>query len=353
MLNPSPNQLALHVQNLHHRYDGDLVIEGLNLDLRAGEIGAILGPSGCGKSTLLRCVAGLEQIEGGTIHSFGDLLSSGSKHVPSEKRGVGMVFQSYALFPHLTVWQNLEFAWPKGKAFDAKRLTALLERFQIADLRDVYPHSISGGQQQRVALARALVPEPRVLLLDEPLSNLDAELKEAMKEDLRNSLKDLGIATLMVTHSLEEAYDISDRIGIYSKGGICQWTASKDLYRKPVCREAAEFTGLCGFIALHSDNSNGHWDTGLGPVARQDEPRLAIISCSSGPTKSLVVRPEQVVIRPDSPFQGKVLQTKFRGSFSIHELYLKASGEKVYCYSSTQDRIRIAVGETVGLALAL
>lgn len=353
MLRPYKSELALSIVGLHHRYDVEPIITDLDLDLSQGEIGALLGPSGCGKSTLLRCIAGLEPIEKGTIHSFGQQLSSGSRHVAIEKRSVGMVFQNYALFPHLTVWENLKFGWPKGKTLDPNKLLALLERFQIAEQKDSYPHSISGGQQQRVALARALVPEPKILLLDEPLSNLDPELKEALKIDLKTTLKDLNVAALMVTHSLDEAYDIADKIGIFNNKSICQWTACKDLYRKPVCKEAAEFTGLCGFVRLSDDQGGQHWRTGLGPIAKSQHNRLAVISDKKSLTPSLVVRPEQVAINPESPFRGKVLRTKFRGSYSIHELHLADSGEKVYCYSGHQDQHRVAVGETVGLALSL
>lgn len=350
MFSPNPRDSALKIENLHHRYDVEPIISGLNLELRDGEIGSLMGPSGCGKSTLLRCIAGLEQVEAGTISSFGKALSRPSTHMPIERRGIGMVFQNYALFPHLTIWENLKFAWPKGKPFDPKALDALLERFHIQDQKHAYPHSISGGQQQRVALARAMVPEPRLLMLDEPLSNLDPELKDALKRDLKVNLKELGVAALMVTHSLEDAFDISDKIGIFVGKTIGQWTACSDIYRRPICREVAEFTGLCGFIKLNGGEQNGEWCTGLGPIAKARKPELAIISPAEKAWPELVVRPEQIAIAPESPFRAKVLQTKFRGSFSIHELHLQSSGERVYCYSHAHDNIRLAVGETVGLA---
>lgn len=340
---------ALAIENLHHAYDSEPVLKGLNITLSDGEIGSLLGPSGGGKSTLLRCIAGLERVHEGRITSFGRVLSDRSTHVAVEDRGVGMVFQSYALFPHLSIWENLKFAWPKGKPFEPKVLDELLERFQIGEQRDSYPHSISGGQQQRVALARALVRAPKILLLDEPLSNLDPELKDALKQDLKGNLKDLGVTTLMVTHSLDDAFDISDKVGIFVDKAINQWTSSADIYRRPNCREVAEFTGLCGFMALADSGGNGHWQTGLGKIAKARREELAIVTCEDTP--ELVVRPEQIIISATSPFRGTVLGTKFRGSFSIHELQLTDTGEKVYCYSRHQSSL--TVGETVGLRLTV
>lgn len=340
---------ALAIANLHHAYDREPVLKGLNIELSDGEIGSLLGPSGGGKSTLLRCIAGLERVREGSIASFGRVLSDTSTHVAVENRGVGMVFQSYALFPHLTIWENLKFAWPKGKNFEPKVLEELLERFQIGEQRDSYPHSISGGQQQRVALARAMVRAPKILLLDEPLSNLDPELKDSLKQDLKANLKDLGVTTLMVTHSLDDAFDISDKVGIFVDKAIHQWTSSADIYRRPNCREVAEFTGLCGFMALDDSAANGHWQTGLGQIAKARKDDLAIVTC--GDTPELVVRPEQILISGDSPFRGTVLGTKFRGSYSIHELQLKDTGEKLYCYSRHHGSL--SVGETVGLRLTV
>lgn len=339
---------ALQIENLHHTYDRESVLEGLSITLKDGEIGSLLGPSGGGKSTLLRCIAGLETIAKGRISSFGRVLSDRGVHVPVEKRGIGMVFQNYALFPHLSIEENLKFAWPKGKTYKPEVVNELLDRFQIAELRSVYPHNISGGQQQRVALARALVRAPKILLLDEPLSNLDPELKDSLKADLRNNLKDLGVATLMVTHSLDDAFDISDRVGIFVGKAINQWTSCADIYRRPNCKEVAEFTGLCGFLALGERGVDSQtWQTGLGPIEKKRQGELAIVRCPDKP--ELVVRPEQVIIADQSPYRAKVKGSKFRGSFSIHELHLDSTGEKLYCYCRHGERL--AVGESVGVQL--
>lgn len=339
---------ALTIDDLHHTYDREPVLAGLSIELKDGEIGSLLGPSGGGKSTLLRCIAGLEPIRSGRITSFGRVLSDPSTHVPVEQRGVGMVFQNYALFPHLTIWENLKFAWPKDKSFDSRSLEELLERFQIGEQKDSYPHSISGGQQQRVALARAMVRAPKILLLDEPLSNLDPELKDSLKEDLRANLKELGVATLMVTHSLDDAFDISDKVGIFVGKAINQWACCADIYRRPNCKEVAEFTGLCGFVSLTGSPDGRTWQSALGAIDKACT-ELAIVTCNQ--RQELVVRPEQLSVCKDSPVRGTVVATRFRGSFSIHELRLGGSGEKVFCYSRHHNRL--AVGERVGIKLSL
>ncbi|HLV16086.1 MAG TPA: ABC transporter ATP-binding protein [Pseudomonas sp.] len=232
----------LVIEGLHKRYGATSVFSDIRCNIERGEFVTLLGPSGCGKSTLLRCVAGLTEVDGGAIRLDGqDLLP-----LPPQKRGIGMVFQSYALFPNMTVAQNVAFGLRMQKvarAERARRVAEVLALVELTELADRYPQQLSGGQSQRVALARSLVTRPRLLLLDEPLSALDARIRKHLREEIRRIQRELGLTTLFVTHDQEEALTLSDRILLMDAGRIVQDGSAEALYTQPASAFAAGFIG--------------------------------------------------------------------------------------------------------------
>ena len=255
------------VEDVVHGYGDHPVLGGLSFRLEQGTIGCLLGPSGCGKTTALRCLAGLEPIERGRIFTEGAVLSAPGEIVAPERRGMGMVFQDYALFPHLTVAANVGFGLSAiDRAERRSRAERLLGIVGLGDAADVYPHQLSGGQQQRVALARALAPEPRLLLLDEPFSNLDAAMRADLGAELRATLKRLGITALMVTHDQQEAFAIADQIGVMNEGRLLQWGSPASLYRQPADPFVARFVGE-GSLVPGTPGDDGLFATELGHLA--------------------------------------------------------------------------------------
>ena len=234
--------VAIHIQHALKKYGDNVIIPDLNLDIHEGEFFTLLGPSGCGKTTLLRMIAGFNSIEGGSFYFGGQMIND----LDPAKRNIGMVFQNYAIFPHLTVRKNVEFGL-KNKKFPKNRIREQSEKFmklmQIADYADRMPDRLSGGQQQRVALARALCIEPDVLMMDEPLSNLDAKLRVEMRTVIKNIQHNVGITTVYVTHDQEEAMAVSDRIAVMNSGVIQQIGSPKALYQRPANLFVATFIG--------------------------------------------------------------------------------------------------------------
>jgi len=255
------------VEDVVHGYGDHRVLQGLSFRLEQGTIGCLLGPSGCGKTTALRCIAGLEPVERGRILTDGAVLSAPGDTVVPERRGMGMVFQDYALFPHLSVSANVAFGLSGlDRAERRSRAERLLGVVGLGDSADVYPHELSGGQQQRVALARALAPEPRLLLLDEPFSNLDAAMRADLGAELREILKRLGITALMVTHDQQEAFAIADQIGVMNEGRLLQWGSPASLYRQPADPFVARFIGE-GCLLPGTRGDDGLFTTELGRIA--------------------------------------------------------------------------------------
>lgn len=239
--------VPLSFRRLHKRFDKTVVVTDLSLDIKEGELFFLLGPSGCGKTTCLRMVAGFYQPDGGEL-LFGDRVMN---HVPPHKRNTGMVFQNYALWPHMTVKGNVEYGLKVRKVprdEREKRVQAALEMVRLGHLGERYPSQLSGGQQQRVALARALVVRPDILLLDEPLSNLDAQLRLEMRHEIKRLHKETGTTALYVTHDQDEALSIADRVAILKDGDLMQVGEPRELYRAPVSRFVAEFIGETNFI---------------------------------------------------------------------------------------------------------
>ncbi len=240
---------AVELRGLAKRYGKATALTDVDLDLEAGSFTVLLGPSGSGKSTLLRCVAGIEQVSAGTVAFDGRTVAGPRCHVPAEQRGLAMVFQDYALWPHLSVVDNVRFALRRlrlGRAEAVARSEAMLARVGLAGFARRFPTELSGGEQQRVALARALVAGPGLLLFDEPLSNLDADLRERLRVEIATLTRETGATALYITHDQAEAFALADRIGVLDRGRLVQVGTAEDLYREPATPFVARFTGLAG-----------------------------------------------------------------------------------------------------------
>jgi iron(III) transport system ATP-binding protein len=276
---------ALALAGIRHAFDGVLAVAEANIEVAAGEVLALVGPSGCGKSTLLRLAAGLEAVQQGTVAINGAIVAGAESSLPPERRGIGMVFQDLALFPHLTVRANVRFGIGRsGGAGQESDVGGLLDRLGIAALADAYPHTLSGGQQQRVALARALAPRPRILMLDEPFSSLDQPLRQQIRDDTQAVLRERGVATVIVTHDPEEALAMADRIAFMRAGRIIQTGTPHDIYFHPVDAFVAGFFGSVN--RLRGVVADGAVDSpfGLVPAAHLAE----------GAAAEILVRPEAV-----------------------------------------------------------
>jgi iron(III) transport system ATP-binding protein len=290
----------LELEGIQKRFGGLEVLKGVNLALYPGEILALLGPSGCGKTTLLRVVAGLEAPEGGWVLLEGKDIT----HLPPEKRGIGFVFQDYALFPHLTALGNVAFGL-KGKDRLEKALKAL-DRVGMTLFKDRRPHELSGGQQQRVALARALAPGPKLVLLDEPFSSLDAGLRESTREEVRRILKETGTAALLVTHDQEEALSFADRIGVMRGGRLEQVGTPEEVYLRPKTPFVAQFLGRTNL--LPGEARGRYAETCLG--------RVPLLEPAHGPVL-LSLRPEALRLSPPGEGVGGVVVAR---AFKGHDL---------------------------------
>jgi iron(III) transport system ATP-binding protein len=283
---------------------GDVVaVEELGLDVVPGELLALLGPSGCGKTTALRIVAGFERPDAGTVALDGAVVASAWQFVPAERRRVGVVFQDFALFPHLTVGANLGFGIPRDRARRRARVAEMLALIDLADYVDRYPHELSGGQQQRVALGRALAPEPTIVLLDEPFSNLDAALRGRMRAQVREILAAAGATAVLVTHDQEEALSISDRVAVMRAGQVLQVDTPSELYAHPVDPFVATFVGDADVLPGRVDGTTVDTPLGVLVAARADV---------RGPV-SVVLRPEQVQVAREAGGPGRVHQIEYFG----------------------------------------
>lgn len=291
------------VSGLHKMFGEVPVLNDINFTIKEGEFFTLLGPSGCGKSTTLNCIAGLESPTSGAITVGGvPFVDTASKlYVPTEERNLGMVFQSYALWPHMTVEQNLVMPLAIRKASKeekASRIHEALDTVGLAHLKDRYPHQLSGGQQQRVALARALVYSPSVLLLDEPLSNLDAKLREQSRAWLKRLQVELGITTVYVTHDQDEALSLSDRIAVMFEGKMTQIGTPAEIYERPATAAVAAFVGSCNFFTGQFEDAQG----GIARI-RLDNTGLVVkvastLGLSRGDAVTVAVRPERLTITP-------------------------------------------------------
>ena len=322
-------------------------VRGATLALRAGDIGVLIGPSGCGKTTLLRAVAGLERLCGGSLHLGDELVSSARVHLAPEQRRVGMVFQDYALFPHLDVARNVAFGIRHLPAAErAARVAEVLALVDLSASERHYPHELSGGQQQRVALARALAPAPRLLLLDEPFSNLDVDLRERLAHELRGILKAAGATALFVTHDQLEAFAIGDQIGVMHEGRLHQWDDAYSLYHRPATRFVADFIGHGVFVPAQIVACGGgaRLDTPLGPLEHLTDCPLP--GAYPQGRCDLLLRADDIVHDDLAPTQAQILRKAFRGSEFLYTLRL-ASGETLLAHVPSHHNHR--VGEWIGI----
>jgi iron(III) transport system ATP-binding protein len=330
--------MELELQGVDLAYDGETVVHGVDLALAGGEIGCLLGPSGSGKTSVLRAIAGLEPLQRGVIQVGGHRLSTVAQVVPPEQRGVGMVFQDLALLGHLDVLGNVELGLHRLPRQERReRAREWLQRVELEGRERAYPHQLSGGQQQRVALARALAPQPRVLLLDEPFSALDARLREQLVPEIRGLLKRLGMTALLVTHSQLEAFAFADRIGVMHAGVLQQWGSPYQLYHRPANRFVAHFIGEG--VLLPARRERDRIDLpGLGPLQ----------SAGAQGALDVLLRPDDVVHDDASPVQAEVLARHFRGAEFLYRLRLDSGAVVLALVPSHHDH---AIGSRIGVRL--
>ncbi|MEJ3959123.1 ABC transporter ATP-binding protein [Brachymonas sp. G13] len=332
--------MHLSLDQVSIRYPGQPVdaVHQVSFGLAAADIGVLLGPSGCGKTTLLRAVAGLEPLAGGTLTLAGQTLSRPGQTTPPEQRQMGMVFQDYALFPHLSVERNIAYGLHGQPAERQRQRTQeVLELVGLADLGKRYPHELSGGQQQRVALARALAPDPRLLLLDEPFSNLDINLRERLAQELRALLKQTGTTTLLVTHDQQEAFAMGDRIGVLDQGRMQQWADARTLYDAPATPFVARFIGHGMLLPVQADAA-GKLQSALGELPGQH----------AANSRQLLLRSHDLQYDPTAPVHARLLGSSYQGSHQIYTLEL-ADGTTVQ--ATMPAGLQHVAGEMIGVRL--
>ena len=325
--------------------DGTKVCENLSFQVEEGEIGCLLGPSGCGKTTVLRLIAGFERPTHGEIRIRQNLLADTRMSTPPEQRRIGLVFQDYALFPHLTVKKNVSFGLRHLSTTDAAAQTReMLALVRLTGEAEKYPHEISGGQRQRVALARALAPKPDLLLLDEPFSNLDIELREKLGLEVRSLLRQLATPALLVTHDQHEAFSIADKIGVMNEGKILQWDTAYNLYHRPATRFIADFVGQ-GVLMRGTVVEHDLIDTELGLL-----PHCPGCALRTGENVEVLLRPDDILHDDDSDRQAEVLHKAFRGADILYTLKLP-SGNKVL--SLVPSHHNHEIGQNIGIKLEI
>ncbi|MEH3144909.1 MAG: ABC transporter ATP-binding protein [Methylobacterium frigidaeris] len=331
---------ALAVEDVACRFGAVQALDGVSLEVRPGEVVSLLGDSGCGKSTLLRVVAGLEQPSRGRVAIDGQVVAGAGAFLPPEARGVGLMFQDYALFPHLTVAQNIRFGLAGRPRAAQDAAHDLLAQVGLSALAGSYPPTLSGGEQQRVALVRALAPAPRLLLLDEPFSNLDRRMRDRVREDTVALLRRTGTSALLVTHDPEEALAVASRVALMRAGRIVQVASGETLYRRPDSLFAARF--LADAAEIPGTCRDGAVATPLGPVPA---PGFA-----EGARLRVCVRPEAVrIVAPDRGIPARVVRRSFLGAATV--LHLSVAGLEPVLRARLGDSDAFAPDEAVGLVL--
>lgn len=340
----------LKLDQIQHAYDKQKTFDHLSFELKRGEIGCLLGPSGCGKTTVLRCIAGFEPLTGGEISLNDTVVSRTNYSLPPEQRRVGMVFQDYALFPHLTVAENVGFGLHRSRAKERRqRVVDMLQTVGLMKTASKYPHELSGGQQQRIALARALAPHPDLLLMDEPFSNLDNSLRERLGQEVRDILKSQQITAVLVTHDQEEAFSVADMIGVMHQGKIMQWDTAYNLYHRPANRFVANFIGQ-GVFLPGKVLAPGMIEIELGVLTEDiyHQCELDQEICHTGSEIDVLIRPDDIVYSAESTLQALVAHKAFRGAEILYTLKL-SSGKTVL--SLIPSHHNHAIGEKIGIKL--
>lgn len=330
MLEPGAGPKSVSASGLFAAYGSTQVLQDVDLDVIAGETMSLLGPSGCGKTTLLRCIAGLERPTAGTIAIGDNTVSGPGTWTSPDKRGVGMVFQHSALFPHLDVARNVGFGLGRSGQTSG-RVDEMLDLVGLCGLGSRMPSELSGGQQQRVALARALAPSPRVLLLDEPFSSLDASLRAALRTEIRSVLDEVGVTALFVTHDQDEAFVMGDRVAVLNEGQIEQVATPRELYKTPGSPWVASFVGEANLISAE----------GAGDVVVTALGSHPVENPTTG-SAELLIRPEQLTLAPGDG--ATIARTEYFGHTTRYAVRLD-SGETVVVRSSGQPRFE--PGDTV------
>ncbi|RUO29980.1 iron ABC transporter ATP-binding protein [Aliidiomarina sedimenti] len=335
----------LKLDSIEVELGGHTIVDHVSLTLERGEIGCLLGPSGCGKTTLLRAIAGFERVAGGAVYLADQRVSGEEVHLEPEHREVGMVFQDVALFPHLTVADNISFGLRGASTAEKRsRVAELLEHIGLEGYGPRYPHQLSGGQQQRVALARALAPRPRLLLLDEPFSSLDAELRESLATEVRAVLKKENITALLVTHDQQEAFAMADKAGMMYRGRLLQWDTPYGLYHQPSHHLVANFIGH-GVLLRGHINQNGCVETPLGCLHGEH-----FGSAGVGEVVDVLIRPDDIVIDSAGEQEASIVSRGFRGSHFLYTAEL-ADGAQVLCMAPSH--YQYDVGSQIRLKMNL
>jgi iron(III) transport system ATP-binding protein len=341
--------MFVEVAKLRVQYPGrsQAAVDDVSFGLHAGDIGVLIGPSGCGKTTLLRAVAGLERVNAGEVRISGQVVGSARVHVPAEARRIGMVFQDYALFPHIDVGRNVGFGIEHlPRAERAARVAEVLTLVGLEGIERRFPHELSGGQQQRVALARALAPRPQLLLLDEPFSNLDVDLRERLAHEIRAILKAAHATALFVTHDQLEAFAIGDVIGVMHEGRLHQWDDAYTLYHRPATRFVADFIGHGVFApaTLREVNNQVVVQTPLGDLSDVAECPLPCAFASG--ECDVLLRADDIIHDDNAPVKAQIVRKAFRGSEFLYTLRL-ASGQMVLAHVPSHHDHKI--GEWIGI----
>lgn len=298
----------LHINHLSISFDNKSILDDISLHLQTGQIACLLGASGCGKTTMLRCIAGFETPNQGSIQLNENILFDKQHNTPAHLRNIGMVFQDYALFPHLTVAQNIAFGLKNlTKSQQNERIEEMLQLIGMCDYKNSYPHELSGGQQQRIALVRALAPKPKLILLDEPFSNLDVELRSSLSKEVRRLLKSQNVGAILVTHDQAEAFVMADVIGMIFNGKLQQWDSPTNLYHHPKTKAVAQFIGEGVLYDIdHISNNDVHF--ALGQIKTKQAPHAT--------AKQILIRPHDVRTSTDEhAIKMQVVDKDFRGSY--------------------------------------